>query len=71
MGMMDDAIRDTVRDKKNEYEDKIFDDDYLAKVKERIRTSDGDFVTVGVDDMHEIKKILNHLIKKIDKISGM
>ena len=52
-------------------DDKIFDDVYLAKVKERVRTSDGDFTTVGSTDLQEIKEILKHLIKKLDKISGI
>ena len=72
MGMMDDAWRETVKDKKKvNDEDKIFDDVYLSKVKERIRTSEGDFTTVGSTDLQEIKEILRHLIKKLDKISGM
>ena len=33
MGMMDDAWRDSVRDKKVKEEEKIFDDLYLAEVK--------------------------------------
>jgi len=72
MGLMDDAIRETVKDKKKVTDDdKIFDDVYLAKVKERIRTSEGDFTTVGSTDLQEIKEILKHLIKKLDIISGM
>ena len=52
-------------------DDKIFDDIYLAEVKGRTRTSDGDFTTVGNQDLQEIKQILTHLIEKLDKISGM
>ena len=52
-------------------EEKIFDDLYLAEVKGRTRTSDGDFTTVGNQDLQEIKQILKHLIEKLDKISGM
>ena len=50
-------------------EEKIFDDLYLAEVKGRTRTSDGDFTTVGNQDLQEIKQILKHLIEKLDKIS--
>ena len=71
MGMMDDAWRESVKDKKVNKDDKIFDDIYLAEVKGRTRTSDGDFTTVGNKDIEEIKEILKHLIKKLDKISGM
>jgi len=71
MGMMDDAWRESVRSKKVDENDKIFDDTYLAEVKGRTRTSDGDFTTVGNKDIEEIKEILKHLIKKLDKISGM
>ena len=71
MGMMDDAWRDSVRNKKVKDEEKIFDDLYLAEVKGRTRTSDGDFTTVGNQDIQEIKQILIHLIEKLDKISGM
>ena len=71
MGMMDDAWRESVKRKKVNIDDKIFDDDYLAKVKNRTRTSDGDFTTVGNQDLQEIKQILKHLINKLDKISGM
>lgn len=71
MGMMDDAWRESVRGKKVKEEEKIFDDLYLAEVKGRTRTSDGDFTTVGNQDLQEIKKILIHLIEKLDKISGM
>ena len=71
MGMMDDAWRDSVRSKKVDKDEKIFDDIYLAEVKGRTRTSDGDFTTVGNQDLQEIKQILKHLIEKLDKISGM
>ena len=71
MGMMDDAWRESVRGKKVKEEEKIFDDLYLAEVKDRTRTSDGDFTTVGNQDLQEIKQILKHLIEKLDKISGM
>ena len=71
MGMMDDAWRESVKDKKVNKDDKIFDDIYLAEVKGRTRTSDGDFTTVGNQDLQEIKQILTHLIEKLDKISGM
>ena len=71
MGMMDDAWRESVRSKKVKNEEKIFDDLYLAEVKGRTRTSDGDFTTVGNQDIREIKQILIHLIEKLDKISGM
>ena len=72
MGMMDDAIRETVQDKKKvNDDDKIFDDLYLAEVKGRTRTSEGDFTTIGNQDLQEIKQILIHLIEKLDKISGM
>ena len=71
MGMMDDAWRESVRGKKVKNEEKIFDDLYLAEVKGRTRTSDGDFTTVGNQDIQEIKQILIHLIEKLDKISGM
>ena len=71
MGMMDDAWRESVKDKKVNKDDKIFDDIYLAEVKGRTRTSDGDFTTVGNQDLQEIKQILKHLIEKLDKISGM
>ena len=71
MGMMDDAWRESVKRKKVNIDDKIFDDDYLAEVKNRTRTSDGDFTTVGNKDIEEIKEILKHLINKLDKISGM
>ena len=71
MGMMDDAWRESVKDKKVNKDDKIFDDIYLAEVKGRTRTSDGDFTTVGNQDLQEIKQILIHLIEKLDKISGM
>ena len=55
MGMMDDAWRDSVRSKKVKEDEKIFDDLYLAEVKGRTRTSDGDFTTVGNQDLQEIK----------------
>jgi len=71
MGMMDDAWRESVKDKKVDKDEKIFDDIYLAEVKGRTRTSDGDFTTVGNKDLQEIKEILKHLIEKLDKISGM
>lgn len=71
MGMMDDAWRESVRSKKVDKDEKIFDDIYLAEVKGRTRTSDGDFTTVGNQDLQEIKQILKHLIEKLDKISGM
>lgn len=71
MGMMDDAWRESVRSKKVDKDEKIFDDIYLAEVKGRTRTSDGDFTTVGNKDLQEIKEILKHLIEKLDKISGM
>lgn len=71
MGMMDDAWRESVKDKKVDKDEKIFDDIYLAEVKGRTRTSDGDFTTVGNKDIEEIKQILKHLIEKLDKISGM
>jgi hypothetical protein len=71
MGMMDDAWRESVRSKKVDKDEKIFDDIYLAEVKGRTRTSDGDFTTVGNKDIDEIKEILKHLIEKLDKISGM
>jgi len=71
MGMMDDAWRESVKDKKVDKDEKIFDDIYLAEVKGRTRTSDGDFTTVGNQDLQEIKQILKHLIEKLDKISGM
>lgn len=71
MGMMDDAWRESVRSKKVDKDEKIFDDIYLAEVKGRTRTSDGDFTTVGNQDLQEIKEILKHLIEKLDKISGM
>lgn len=69
--MMDDAWRESVRSKKVDKDEKIFDDIYLAEVKGRTRTSDGDFTTVGNQDLQEIKQILKHLIEKLDKISGM
>ena len=69
--MMDDAWRESVKDKKVDKDEKIFDDIYLAEVKGRTRTSDGDFTTVGNKDLQEIKEILKHLIEKLDKISGM
>lgn len=69
--MMDDAWRESVKDKKVDKDEKIFDDIYLAEVKGRTRTSDGDFTTVGNQDLQEIKQILKHLIEKLDKISGM
>ena len=69
--MMDDAWRESVKDKKVDKDEKIFDDIYLAEVKGRTRTSDGDFTTVGNKDIEEIKQILKHLIEKLDKISGM
>ncbi len=69
---MDDAWRESVKSKKKMTEDlQIFDDDYLAEVKGRNRTSEGDFTTVGNQDLQEIKEILQHLINKLDKISGM
>lgn len=71
MGMMDDAWRESVRSRKVDKDEKIFDDIYLAEVKGRTRTSDGDFTTVGNQDLQEIKQILKHLIEKLDKISGM
>ena len=71
MGIMDDAWRESVRSKKVSSDEKIFDDLYLAEVKGRTRTSDGDFTTVGNQDLQEIKQILKHLIEKLDKISGM
>ena len=72
MGMFDDAWRESVKSKKKMTEDlQIFDDDYLAEVKGRNRTSEGDFTTVGNQDLQEIKEILQHLINKLDKISGM
>ena len=71
MGMMDDAWRESVRSKKVDKDEKIFDDIYLAEVKGRTRTSDGDFTTVGNKDLQEIKEILKHLVEKLDKISGM
>lgn len=71
MGMMDDAWRESVKDKKVDKDEKIFDDIYLAEVKGRTRTSDGDFTTVGNKDLQEIKEILKHLVEKLDKISGM
>ena len=70
--MFDDAWRESVKNKKKMTEDlQIFDDDYLAEVKGRNRTSEGDFTTVGNQDLQEIKEILQHLINKLDKISGM
>ena len=42
------------RSKKVKEEEKIFDDLYLAEVKGRNRTSDGDFTTVGNQDLQEI-----------------
>lgn len=69
--MMDDAWRESVKDKKVDKDEKIFDDIYLAEVKGRTRTSDGDFTTVGNKDLQEIKEILKHLVEKLDKISGM
>ena len=69
--MMDDAWRESVRSKKVDKDEKIFDDIYLAEVKGRTRTSDGDFTTVGNKDLQEIKEILKHLVEKLDKISGM
>ena len=69
---MDDAWRESVKRKRKMSDDlQIFDDDYLAEVKGRARTSDGDFTTVGNQDLQEIKEILKHLINKLDKISGM
>ena len=55
----------------NPYSNGSFLDDYLAEVKGRNRTSEGDFTTVGNQDLQEIKEILQHLINKLDKISGM
>ena len=70
--MFDDAWRKSVkRENKKTLEDSIFDDDYLANVKDTVRTSDGDFTTVGNKDIAEIKTILKHLINRVDKIAGM
>tara|TARA_Y100001938_G_scaffold144082_1_gene218057 strand:- start:924 stop:1148 length:225 start_codon:yes stop_codon:yes gene_type:complete len=73
MGVFDDAWRDSVRTKKtkNKIEEEIFDDDYLAEVSNTVRTSDGDFTTVGNKDLQDIRTILKHLINKLDKIAGM
>ena len=73
MGIFDDAWRDSVRTKKtkNKIEEEIFDDDYLAEVSNTVRTSDGDFTTVGNKDLQDIRTILKHLINKLDKIAGM
>jgi hypothetical protein len=70
MGMFDDAWRESVKGKED-IEEEIFDDEYLAKIKETIRTSDGDFCTVSLQDIEEIKTILKHLINRVDKITGM
>ena len=73
MGVFDDAWRDSVRKKKTKkkIEEEIFDDDYLAEVSDTVRTSDGDFTTVGNKDLQDIRTILKHLINRLDKIAGM